>query len=119
MKSLDSAKQPLQDDYTPGERRALTEAMFSDVLIALRRTASLDETLVVSVDRGARPIAAGYGALVRPDDDRGHDHAAIAGIGEALKRGPIARCWCRVTARCSILLSWMSYSPARRPRDPC
>ena len=87
MKSFDGAKQPLQDDYTPGQRRALTEAMFSDVLIARRRTASLDETLVVSVDRGARPIAAGYGALVRPDDDRGHDRAAIAGIGEALKRG--------------------------------
>ena len=87
MKSFDGAKQPLQDDYTPGERRALTEAMFSDVLVALRRTASLDETLVVSGDRGARPIAAGYGALVRPDDDRGHNHAAIAGIAEALKRG--------------------------------
>lgn len=87
MKSFDGAKQRLQDKYTPSERRALTEAMFSDVLVALRRAASLGEMLVVSGDRVAQQIAAGYGALVRTDGDHGHNPAAIAGIHDAVERG--------------------------------
>lgn len=87
MKRFDGAKQRLEDQYTPGERRALAEAMFSDVLVALRRSASVNEVLVISEDRGAQQIAAGYGALVRAESDSGHNPAAIAGIREGLERG--------------------------------
>ena len=87
MKSFDGAKQRLHDQYTPSERRALAEAMFSDVLVALRRSASIEEMLVVSGDRRAQQIAAGYGAMVRSDGDLGHNPAAIAGVQEALERG--------------------------------
>ena len=68
MKRFDGAKQRLEDQYTPGERRALAEAMFSDVLVALRRSASVNEVLVISEDRGAQQIAAGYGALGQGGD---------------------------------------------------
>ena len=61
--------------------------MFSDVLVALRRSASVNEVLVISEDRGAQQIAAGYGALVRAESDSGHNPAAIAGIREGLERG--------------------------------
>ena len=54
-------------------RRALAEAMFSDVLVALRRTDSVDEMLVVTADHGAQRIAGGYGAMVLDDDDEGHN----------------------------------------------
>jgi 2-phospho-L-lactate guanylyltransferase len=87
MKRFDGAKQRLEDQYTPGERRALAEAMFSDVLVALRRSASVKEVLVISEDRGAQQIAAGYGALVHAETDSGHNPAAIAGIREGLERG--------------------------------
>ena len=38
IKSFNGAKQRLANTMSPGGRRALAEAMYSDVLIALRRT---------------------------------------------------------------------------------
>jgi 2-phospho-L-lactate guanylyltransferase len=86
IKSFDDAKQRLAGDLSPGPRKALAEAMFSDVLTALRRCNAIADVVVVSADRSAQRIAGGYGANVLEDVDRGHSEAAqlaIAGACEA------------------------------------
>src|SRR5690349_9499869 len=87
MKKFDNAKQRLGDalDVTP--RRSLVQAMFSDVLIALKRARRVDSILVVTSDRGAERIAAGYGALVLQDDEQGHNEAVALGVRRALELG--------------------------------
>jgi 2-phospho-L-lactate guanylyltransferase len=87
IKSLDAAKQRLREELDPMPRRALAEAMFSDVLVALRRATLVDEVLVVSKDHGVQRIAGGYGALVADDEDRGHNVAARRGIVRAREMG--------------------------------
>jgi 2-phospho-L-lactate guanylyltransferase len=83
LKTLDRAKQRLAEELDPSPRRALVEAMFSDVLIALRRTTSIERTLVVTADHAAQRIAAGYGAEVLEDSDDGHNAAALLGLARA------------------------------------
>jgi 2-phospho-L-lactate guanylyltransferase len=83
IKSFSEAKQRLAEELTPGPRRALAEAMFSDVLIALRRATSIGEILVVSGDHGAQRIAGGHGATVVEDATAGHSAAALLGIAQA------------------------------------
>jgi 2-phospho-L-lactate/phosphoenolpyruvate guanylyltransferase len=85
IKSFADAKQRLQNELSPGPRRALAEAMFSDVLVALRRASSIDEILVVSADHAAQQIGGGYGAQVLDDGQRGHNVAATLGVGWALE----------------------------------
>jgi 2-phospho-L-lactate guanylyltransferase len=87
IKSFGEAKQRLAPGFNAATRRALAEAMFSDVLVALRRTSSVSDILVVTADHGAQRIAGGYGATVLDDDDRGHNVAAVNGIREALMSG--------------------------------
>src|ERR1700742_2863830 len=87
IKSLDEAKQRLSRELDARPRRALAEAMFSDVLVALRRAERVDEVLVVSKDHGVQRIASGYGAMVAADDDRGHNAAAARGIARARELG--------------------------------
>ena len=87
IKSFNGAKQRLANTMSPGGRRALAEAMYSDVLIALRRTGSVDGVLVVTADSTAQQIAGGYGAMVLEDDDQGHNPAARRGIRAALESG--------------------------------
>jgi 2-phospho-L-lactate/phosphoenolpyruvate guanylyltransferase len=87
IKSFEEAKRRLRRHLSPGERRALVEAMFADVLIALRRAASLTGITVVSADHVAQQIAAGYGAGVVEDHDRGHNPAAALGVQAALRAG--------------------------------
>jgi 2-phospho-L-lactate guanylyltransferase len=87
MKSFDEAKGRLRAALQPAPRRALAESMFSDVLVALRRTASINQVLVVSSDHGAQRIAGGYGAVVLEDSDQGHNQAAALGIARALELG--------------------------------
>jgi 2-phospho-L-lactate guanylyltransferase len=89
IKRFGDAKQRLAREITSSTRRVLAEAMFSDVLVALRRTASVSEILVVTADHGAQRIAGGYGATVLDDDDDddGHNVAASNGIREALGSG--------------------------------
>jgi 2-phospho-L-lactate guanylyltransferase len=87
IKSFAGAKQRLQEELTPGPRRALAEAMFSDVLVALRRATSVEDVLVVSADHGAQQIAAGHGAMVLDDAEEGHNQAALAGIRAAVDAG--------------------------------
>ena len=87
IKTLDSAKQRLAEELDPRPRRALVEAMFSDVLVAMRRTKLVDQVLVVSKDHNAQRIAGGYGATVCDDEDTGHNDAAERGIARALELG--------------------------------
>jgi 2-phospho-L-lactate guanylyltransferase len=87
IKSLGAAKQRLAAELDPPTRRALVEAMFSDVLVALRRARRLDGILVVTRDHNAQRIAGGYGAVVAEDDDRGHNAAAATGIARARDLG--------------------------------
>lgn len=85
VKRFTAAKTRLGDDLSAGTRRALTEAMVTDVLIALRRTAGIDVVLVVTGEKAAEALAAGYDALVVPDEeDTGHDRAARLGVRAAV-----------------------------------
>ncbi len=87
VKRFADAKQRLQHELTAGPRRALAEAMYCDVLVALRRATSIDRIVVVSADRGAQQIAGGYGATVLDDQERGHNAAAELAIRWALEAG--------------------------------
>jgi 2-phospho-L-lactate guanylyltransferase len=87
FKGFDQAKQRLRDALGVQPRRALVEAMFADVLIALRRTTALGGILVVSADTVAQQIAQGYGAEVIGDEQRGHNQAAAGGIAQARQSG--------------------------------
>jgi 2-phospho-L-lactate guanylyltransferase len=87
VNSFGEAKQRLAHELRPTPRRALAVAMFSDVLVALRRTASIDQVLVVSGDNGAQQIAGGYGAGVLDDQRRGHSAATLLGITHAMQSG--------------------------------
>jgi 2-phospho-L-lactate guanylyltransferase len=85
VKRFADAKSRLDGTLTPGQRRALTEAMVTDVLIALRRTPAIDDVLVVTGDVNAAALATGYGASVVHDpDDAGHNEAARLGINKAI-----------------------------------
>jgi 2-phospho-L-lactate guanylyltransferase len=87
IKTFDEAKQRLRAELDPTPRRALVEAMFSDVLIALRRATLVDQVLVVSADNVAQRIAGGYDAMVLEDEDLGHNQAAARGAERALELG--------------------------------
>jgi 2-phospho-L-lactate/phosphoenolpyruvate guanylyltransferase len=87
IKSFETAKSRLREALEPTPRRALVEAMFSDVLVALRRSAAIDQVLVITSHHGAQRIAAGYGAMVLEDQEQGHNEAASLGIERALALG--------------------------------
>ncbi len=87
VKGFDQAKQRMREMLDPATRRALVQAMFSDVLVALGRCTQIEALLVVSPDNNAQQIAAGYGAVVLADDQSGHNHAARAGVARALELG--------------------------------
>jgi 2-phospho-L-lactate guanylyltransferase len=87
VKSFGGAKRRLEEALSPGPRSVLAEAMFCDVLIALRRAKSVEEVLVVTGDHAAQRIAGGYGAEVLDDSAQGHNAAAMAGIRHALEIG--------------------------------
>lgn len=83
-----AAKSRLDGALSAGTRRALTESMVTDVLLALRRTAAVDEVLVVTADPAAEAIGHGYGATVLLDDaEAGQSAAAAIGIARAIERG--------------------------------
>jgi 2-phospho-L-lactate guanylyltransferase len=86
IKRFDDAKQRLDKTLNAGTRRALAEAMVSDVLNALRRADRIDKVVVVTGESGAEALARAYGAETIGDDDRGHSHAARAGVDWALER---------------------------------
>jgi 2-phospho-L-lactate guanylyltransferase len=87
IKSFAEAKHRLEGELSPGPRRALAEAMFSDVLTALRRASAIQDILVVTGDNAAQQIAGGHGAMVLGDDGDGHNPAAERGIRQAIEAG--------------------------------
>jgi len=80
VKPFVHAKRRLEAALSRSARRALAEAMFTDVLTALRHVEAIDEIVVVSADPGAQRIAARYGA-------RALDDPAGGGLDEAILRG--------------------------------
>jgi 2-phospho-L-lactate/phosphoenolpyruvate guanylyltransferase len=87
IKRFDDAKQRLDKALNAGSRRALAEAMVSDVLHALRRARRIDTVIVVTREHGAEALARAYDAQSITDDDRGHSHAARSGVDWALEQG--------------------------------
>lgn len=86
-KQFEHAKQRLAPTVQLGHRRALMESMFSDALVAIRRTPSIDHVFVVTADRTAARIAGGNGAIVIDDTAHSHSEAAELGIMRALEIG--------------------------------
>jgi 2-phospho-L-lactate guanylyltransferase len=89
VKRFSAAKQRLDGGISDGTRRALAEAMVTDVLIALRRAKLVDEVLVVSGEHAAVALAGGYdaAAVIDDPDDAGHSAAALRGVHAAIERG--------------------------------
>jgi 2-phospho-L-lactate/phosphoenolpyruvate guanylyltransferase len=88
VKSFGAAKQRLAESLGAGSRQALAQAMFADVLGALRRTQELDEVAVVTSDRSAESAARGHGIVVLADTvQAGQSQAAQIGIRHALAHG--------------------------------
>lgn len=88
VKRFVNGKQRLAADLGNGTRRALVEAMVTDVLIALRRAEKIDATIVVTGEAAMEAIAHGYDASTVTDrEDSGHSEAALLGIEEAVARG--------------------------------
>lgn len=88
VKRFASAKQRLAEDFSSGTRRALVEAMVTDVLVALRRATEVDQVLVVTRDVAVEALAHGYDAhTVGDPEERSHSDAALLGVREAVVRG--------------------------------
>jgi 2-phospho-L-lactate/phosphoenolpyruvate guanylyltransferase len=87
IKSFGDAKQRLAHELSAPARRALAEAMFSDVLVALRATTTLSDIIVVTGDRRAQRIADRYGMTILGDANAGHNVAASNGVRKALLAG--------------------------------
>ena len=88
IKSFDAAKQRLSGLLGSGSRQALAQAMFSDVLGALRHVPGLEEVAVVTSDKQAQAAAALERVHVIEDSAQdGHSAAAMLGIRHALATG--------------------------------
>jgi 2-phospho-L-lactate guanylyltransferase len=87
MKQFDRAKSRLSEAVDFGHRRAIAEAMFTDVLVAARRSTGINAVIVVTSDRSAARIAGGYGASVIEDTASSHSEAATLGITRAVAQG--------------------------------
>lgn len=88
VKSFGSAKQRLAGSLGAGLREALAQAMFTDVLSALRRVPALAEIVVVTSDRTAEAAASGRRVRVLPDTAQaGQSEAALIGIRHARAEG--------------------------------
>ena len=66
VKRFDDAKQRLDKTLNAGTRRALAEAMVSDVLHALRRAERIDKVIVVTGENGAEALARALRRRVDP-----------------------------------------------------
>ena len=81
IKTLTAAKQRLAGALGAGARQSLAQAMFSDVLAALRRSRRVDEIAVVTSDVVATAVAHGERTTVLPDDAQdGQSAAALIAI---------------------------------------
>jgi 2-phospho-L-lactate guanylyltransferase len=88
IKSFDLAKQRLSESLATGGRRSLVQAMFSDVLGALRKTEGIESIAVVTADVAAGAVATGERMVVLEDDVcDGQSAATQIGIRYALEQG--------------------------------
>jgi 2-phospho-L-lactate/phosphoenolpyruvate guanylyltransferase len=88
VKSFAHAKQRLNEAIAGDDRRALAEAMVSDVLAALGAVREIDDVVVVTAEPLAAQAAERAGAAVIDDpEERGQSAAAARGIDAALERG--------------------------------
>jgi 2-phospho-L-lactate/phosphoenolpyruvate guanylyltransferase len=86
VKRFLAANVRLGDVLSGGTRRALTEAMVTDVLMALRRTAAVDDVVLVTSEPAAEAIGRSYGASVLADAlEAGQSAAAQIGVAHALE----------------------------------
>lgn len=86
VKPFPEAKQRLREGMDPDRREELVQAMFTDVLHALRAV-DLDAILVITASTPAAQIALELGAEVLSDQATGHNQAASLGLQGALRRG--------------------------------
>jgi len=82
VKRFDAAKQRLADAFDDATRRALVEAMLTDVLTALRRTGRVDAVVLVTSEPRAQGLAHAHDATVIADPAQ-PGHSAAAGHGRA------------------------------------
>jgi 2-phospho-L-lactate guanylyltransferase len=88
VKSFGAAKQRLAGMLGSGAREALVQAMFQDVLRALRQVPELDAIAVVSANTVAQKAAKGEGVTLLDDDfEQGHSEAALIGVRHAVEQG--------------------------------
>ncbi len=88
VKSFDAAKQRLAESLGAGSRKALAQAMFSDVLSSLRRVPGIDAVAVVTSDSAAESAAGGNRVrVIRDRAHAGHSAAALLGVGYARAEG--------------------------------
>jgi 2-phospho-L-lactate guanylyltransferase len=85
VKPFPAAKQRLRDGLDPERREELVQAMFTDVLEALR-SVDLESILVITASPVAAQIAIELGAEVLADQEAGHNAAVGLGIQSALRR---------------------------------
>jgi 2-phospho-L-lactate guanylyltransferase len=90
VKRFDDAKQRLGEALQSGTRRALAEAMLTDVLTALRRAKRVDGVVVVTSEHGADALARAHDArTIRDPEEPGHNPAASEGVRWALEQGAL------------------------------
>jgi 2-phospho-L-lactate/phosphoenolpyruvate guanylyltransferase len=88
VKRFDDAKQRLGEALRGGTRRALAEAMLTDVLTALRRSKRVDGVVVVTSEHGADALARAHDArTIRDPEEPGHNPAATEGVRWAIEQG--------------------------------
>lgn len=88
VKRFEGAKGRLEGALAAGPRRALAEAMYVDVLTALRRAQGVDRTLVLTADPGAQRVAEGYEAIPLDDPaEAGQNRAVLRGVAHARELG--------------------------------
>ena len=87
IKTFDIAKQRLASALARGSRESLAQAMFADVLAALRRARRIDAIAVVTCDATADSLARGVAMVLRDRAQAGQSAAAEIGIGHALQEG--------------------------------
>ncbi len=104
VKRFAEAKRRLAGGIDDERREAVVAAMLDDVLEAIGEARSVERTIVVSDEPGARERAAAAGAEVVPDPgEGGHPQAALAGIALAEQHG--AECVVLLPGDCPLLES--------------
>lgn len=87
IKDFASAKSRLADVLPSSYRRTLAEAMYSDVVRAIRHAASIDHMLVVTGDLTAAAIADHDNVTIVEDHGTTHSESAAQGLEVAITGG--------------------------------